>query len=497
MSAVSAIEVVVSTDRLQALVRLGPHVRSDSVSRDDLRAALVTAGVVLTPEVEARLDELVALLQSQAPAPEEYLVADNPPPGEPIDARLEWAEALKGRQRGQPACDGSVNHYDRNGVVGVQADEVIGRIVPSRPGRPAVDVRGQTLAAREPVEITVGANVELAEDGQTVRAGRAGHIVFQDDTLSVEEVFEVRQDVDFGTGNIDTGGDVVVRGSVMDLFRVRSGKNIEVDGFVYTAFLEAAGDILVRGGVHGHGKARLQAGGRIETKICGDAIFEVGGDFVFQRQCTNCCVRADRVVAPAGILMGGYCHARNTIEVQDIGSDAHVRVLVSVGVSAATVARIARMASDARERREGADKIRESLAPLVREMRRLSPEHRERVTELMFQADRAETEARQLDEQQEELARDTAPQVEPAVIVGGSLHRGVTIAISGRMTTLDSEIRGPVRIVARKTDGVTVLVATDTNSGNATVLPTRRLAADAEERLIEAVTLATREVAVA
>jgi hypothetical protein len=94
--------------------------------------------------------------------------------------------------------------------------------------------------------------------------------------------------------------------------------------------------------------------------------------------------------------------------------------------------------------------------------------------------------AKDLDRKREDLIRQAAPEGEASVLVSGRIYPGVTIVISGRSATINQEIRGPVRILERKIEGVTTLFAVDTISGSAVPLPTARFTAQAEKQAIEA-----------
>ncbi len=318
-----------------------------------------------------------------------------------------------------------VNYYDRHTVIAATAGQVIGRIIPARCGEPGVDVYGNSVAAKTPANIVLKGNVELAADGQTVTAACDGQVVLEENRLSITPVLEIRGDVDFSTGHIDSAGDVVVHGSVKDLFRVRTTKNLIVDSHVEAAHLEAGGDIAVRGGIHGHEKATLKAGRSLDARLCDGARIEVGDTFTVQKECINSEVRAqNKVQCPAGTIIGGHVWGRNSVEVQNLGSPAYVRTLVSAGVPVHVIEEAGRLQAEARKRQEAAGKIRETIGPLTQEMRRLSPEQRERATELMFKADELEQDVREMQQKGKDLLL-------AACAGGGTVRRGYRSGVYG------------------------------------------------------------------
>lgn len=483
MSTGSDAKVIVSADHLKAWVRLRVPQTSESVPRSLLLAAIEDARIAITPAVQTRLDELCQLLESESSPAGDLPLAEASPPTEPVDAVFEWDPSLRPGADSQNDQASRISHYDRNIIVSASAGQTVGRIVPAVEGQPGVDVHGQTIPpSRKALQITLGSNVSPASDGQSVVAACDGRVMLEDHKLSIASVLQVPGDVDFGTGNIDATGDVTVAGSVKDLFHVRTSKDIEVGQHVDGAQLEAGGDIIIRGGVHGRGKANIRASGRVVARICDSATIEAGHLFSVQKECINCCVRAGRIAAPAGTIIGGYVWARHGVEVLNLGSPACTRTFVAVGVPSSVMEEATQSMVLAKERLESAGLIREKIAPLLREMRRLSPQQRERATELMFEADQLEQEAKTLDQKREAMIRQAAPEGDAGVQFTGRLYPGTTIIISGRSTTVDVEMCGPGRIVERKIDNLTTLVLVNMASGHTHPLATGRFSAEAEAR---------------
>lgn len=474
-------KVIVSSDRLTAWMWVNVRAEISQVTRPRIAEAVEASRIVRTEAVNARVEELCALLESGTFPDGDFLLVQCPPPGESVDARFELDPSLKPQSADEAGK--RVSHYDRNTVISVRMGQIIGRIIPAQPGKPGVDVYGNPVGSRRPANIILKSYVDLDMDGQTVVTSSDGQLVLEDNCLSIVPVLEIPGDVDFGTGNIDSAGSVVVHGSVKDLFRVNVVKDLIVDGHVEAAALQVGGDITIHGGVHGHGKAIIKAGGSVETRLCDGAAIEVGNNFTIQKECISSSVRADRkVLCPAGSIIGGQVWARNGVEAENLGSPAHVSTCVSAGVPLNVIEEMSQLQVESRKRQESAGKIRESIAPLLREMKRLTPQHRERATELMFQADQFDLEVKQMLQKRDDLFRQASPEGDPYVLVSGRLHAGVTIIISGRTTVIAQDVRGPLRILERKIDGVTTLVMVDQISGSVRALQTGKLSSDAGPR---------------
>jgi len=480
----SPIQVVVAPDRLKAWVRCGAESEASEISRQMIVDAVREAKIAWNQGIEARVDDLFRALRSENPPTDDWLIAEGKEPVEPVDAQFEWAERFQ-TDREVSQTD-RVDHYERHGIITVAAGEVIGTISPAKQGEAGLDVYGNEVPVQgRPKEILLRDNVELDEDGQTVRATSDGIVHLEDNKLWVTPIIEIDGDVDFSIGNIDASSDVAIRGSVLDLFCVKTTKSITVGRDVEAATLEAAGDIEIHGGVQGREKAHFKAGGNVKVKICDAAKIEAGGDVVITKECINSTVRAGgKVLARSGTFIGGHVHARNGVEVHTIGSPANVRTLITLGTPTEVIEKAQEMQTEVKERTAAAEQIRMTVEPLLREMRRLSPQQKERATELIFQADQIEAGVEELKQQREQILKEHTPDGEPYVLIQGRIFPNVTVVISGRMTTIRSEFKGPLKILRRKVEGVTQLVLVDEISGSSSILKTTRSSTEAEKQAV-------------
>ena len=94
----------------------------------------------------------------------------------------------------------------------------------------------------------------VAEDGtKVIMQAEDGDKIF------VSDVYDVPDDVDNSTGDIEFNGSVVVHGNVRTGFCIKCGGNIEVYGVVEGADLDAGGDIILHRGVQGMSRCQIHA----------------------------------------------------------------------------------------------------------------------------------------------------------------------------------------------------------------------------------------------
>jgi len=181
-----------------------------------------------------------------------------------------------------------VDYYAQSRLATVSANDEVGVIKPSVAGVAGLDVYGKVLPARgEPCELSLGEGVRLGDDGKTVFANIAGLVVSRGHTVDVVDVVHIEGDVDFNTGSVDADTDIVITGTVRDLFTVKSSKSVSIGGAIEAAHVEAGKDIVVRGGVAGRDKGTVRAGGKVVCRFCDGMNVRAGGDLTITKEAVD------------------------------------------------------------------------------------------------------------------------------------------------------------------------------------------------------------------
>jgi len=202
--------------------------------------------------------------------------------------------------------------------------------------------------------------------------------------------------------------------------------------------VEAEGNIVVRGGVFGRGKAVIKAKGDVFLKFADQAIIEAGGNVVADESIINCKVMArGSVIAKGrkGVVIGGEVFAGDTVDVTHLGSDLGVITSVEVGLDPALREEYIQITN---ELAEFQNKLRdvtkgvELLKSMEEKLGALPEDKRElylRMTKAMFQikgqVERLKKRKEELEEKIEKVKK------EGKVIVRGVVYPGVRITIRG------------------------------------------------------------------
>lgn len=173
-------------------------------------------------------------------------------------------------------------------------------------------------------------------DKSVLRAAIDGAVDWVNGRVSVIDRLTISGDVGVGTGNIDFSGSVIIHGTVQDTFSVIAGKDVSIlspmgIGAVHQ-IISKNGDIYLRGGVYGHGKATIEAKGNIYAKHANDCVMRAGNEIHIGYYAMGSDLQAKVVMLDKdkGKLIGGQVIAESQVIAAYIGNAYERSTLVSV-----------------------------------------------------------------------------------------------------------------------------------------------------------------------
>ena len=327
----ASLEVEITEDNNQAYAVMIPPDGGAPLSEDDVVKALNDNGVVAGIDRDA-IRNMVTKNIYGIPV----LVAKAVPPQNGDNGYIEYKVDIK-KERGPVVNeDGTVNFHELGLIENVRKGQVLARIVPPTEGEDGQDVRGNVLKAKPgvPARLVKGKNTEVTEDNTMLVAMVDGQVSLTNGKLNVYPVYEVRGNVDNSTGNINFVGKVVVRGNVLTGFEIKAEGDIEVDGVVEGAKLEAVGNILLKRGAQGSGRGVLICQGSLVSRFIENCTVEAGGDIIADAimHCNISSRSSIELKGRKGLLVGGNTAARNEIRAVTIGSPMATTTVIEVGV---------------------------------------------------------------------------------------------------------------------------------------------------------------------
>lgn len=255
------------------------------------------------------------------------------------DAKLIYKFPLPSERMG-PKIDenGSVNYHDLSLIHNVKMGQLLAEKIPGDDGIPGTSVLGTELPAKKGKDIRLprGSNTVADEDELNLYATIDGHVTIVDNKVTVNPVLTISGDVDYSTGDIDFVGNICISGSVNSGFKVKSGGDIEIRGFIEAAEVTARGNIMVKGGITGCMKTLIKAEESIHAHFVENSRLDAGRDIIIREAIMQSYVKAGgsiKVSDRKALIVGGTIQSAREVEAKVIGSQLATQTIVEVGVN--------------------------------------------------------------------------------------------------------------------------------------------------------------------
>lgn len=378
-----------------------------------------------------------------------YIVARGQKPVDGEMAKLEYHFDVDQIKNFKPAekADGSVDFKDLHITHNVKADEVLVEKIPATEGIDGFNVLGGVLKARKGKDIRLpkGKNTVITEDGLSLIAMKDGQLIYDRDSITISELFIVEEDVDSSTGNIDFIGSVLVNGSVHTGFTIKAVGNIEVRGSVEDATLIAGGDIILKHGIQGGDKGRLEAKGSVIAKFIQSSNVEAGKDIIAEVVLHSkiSAGNAIKVDNGKGSIVGGEALATNFISTNIIGSPMSTATAIRMGISPSLYTQYKDLEKALSQKKEELNKISQSITFLMTKARtsEITPDKQHILEKLIHSK---ATVAKQYDEtlkEYQEIQETLTNAQNGAIKVKDIVYQGVKISIGNAVRYITEEAK--------------------------------------------------------
>ena len=363
----STCRVEISPDEMKATITITPPRQGGrNLEVPDVVQALRSHGVVLG-FLEDDIHE--ALLEDRYLQP--ILAAQGQPPKHGRDAYVDYKVKVKKEAVSfEEDVSGRVDFKEMNLVENVVVGQILAEKVPATRGVIGRTLSNRLVEARDGKEIQMkqGKGTILSEDGNKLIAEINGQVVYNRDRISVEPVYRVVGDVGPKTGNIMFLGSIVIGGNVLDNYEVKAVGNVEVQGAVQKAKVEAEGDIVVKQGIVGRKGALVESsGGSLIAKFIQSAEVHVAGDVLVQEHIMHSNVSSGGKIICNGRraqIVGGSIRATKEVRARSIGSQAYTATEIIVGTDPRILAQYEEMSGHIKEANTSHEKLKKTIATL-------------------------------------------------------------------------------------------------------------------------------------
>lgn len=232
--------------------------------------------------------------------------------------------------------DGSVDYYAMTRIVTVSQGEIIVRYHRAVQGANGINVCGSIRVGKIGRDLPPlkGKGFKLSEDRLIYTAIITGKIELSGNRITISNVLEIREDIDYLQGDILFKGDLMIYGNISSGKVVESEGSIVVRGHVEGATLRAGRDVILENGMQGAGKGSITCGGSISGKFF-EQVEMHARENITANTIMNCTMVAGNeiiVTGRRGILLGGSAYAGRKITASTIGNYANINTELVVGV---------------------------------------------------------------------------------------------------------------------------------------------------------------------
>lgn len=349
--------------------------------------------------------------------------------------------------------DGSVDFREINHIVTVEENQLLISYHQETNGKDGLKVTGERILARKGKKLVIhkGKNVFFDEGRSAFCAQEAGHVIYEQNRISVNPIYAVNGDVDFAVGNIKFDGTVSVTGDVLSGFEIEA-KNIVIWGIVRDAVLKAKNDINVKVGVKSTGKCILEAGRDIITGFMENTTATAGGSINIKNYCFNSKLFCDghiEVYSGDGIISGGEIHAFSYVRARKFGLEQGSAFKVFLGVKHNLNDQLESIMAD----KEKLERILKDTDEKIKKMVKLNPDVKKqpKLKQIITSRNLLYKKYQTIDEKTEQLIK-TSMHPMPYLRADENIYDGITMVFYGTSKTVTDET-GPAKFIFNKGSG--------------------------------------------
>ncbi len=444
--------VIIAGDKTKATLRIPSGCDRALLTKPLLIGLISGEGVEVT---EHTTTVIQAYIQDQPPEDQDITldIAFATPVVHGADGSVVWCveEVQDGDNQAQDNSNESdaVSHYGRCSFEMVQTGDIVGKVHAAESGQDGRDVTGATIIAKpgKDAKLTIDESIMKQADG-SLTAQRDGVLYREAAKAQIRKHIQIRDYVDFSTGNINFDGDITIDRGIRDCFVVKATGKIEVKGLIEAATVEAGKDLNVYGGFAGRERGHVRIGGCLRGKYLDNVCGHVKQDLCIDREVINCELTIDgKIASTHGSIIGGTLTPTGEVVIGTLGSGADVITEVVIG-SVPTLEPFARKLSLIVEQlTDDMDKLNEEQDSINNNSAkgRMTAMDKERQTEILFEQSIVNTTLdkarRTLDRVQNKINKRRSVEVTVHKIV----YPGVTFMLDERSYKITREIAGSTR----------------------------------------------------
>jgi uncharacterized protein (DUF342 family) len=466
-------EIELGPDSLTVALVLTGTRPVEEITKAHIVAVLEGRGIIVKPSDDDRIARLVQRLHGGHPPHDDMIIVKGRPPvhGRPgrfIDLVSGPKLRVGQRSKARPGVEEQLRV--------VHAGQPLLKIVLPNGGKPGVDVFGREVQCRpgRPIKLQPGLNVEMAEDGRTLRATAGGRFEVSDNVAAIHPQLTIRNDEDLPEGLIRFDGDVYIDKDVDEHVHLKARQTIVITGSVEGATVQTPRSIMIGGGILGRREGLVDAGRNVCCQFVNNARVRAGGDVTIANYCYDSELRCEgRLLMQDAVLSGGRVSAGGGAVVDVIGTKMHRETVVAVGIDEQFMADLVELEAVIQNGDRLLEEMIHDYEPYARQERTLRGVERRTAVRMKRQILEMRTSMADTRNLKVRMRRLHDQRAAVRLVVRKSIAAGVELQFEEALVMLRRPVEGPVTIEVRHEAGGPVIVAMSHETNQAQALDSR------------------------
>lgn len=264
------------------------------------------------------------------------LIAEGIPPIDGKDGYVKYFFDTEKKRSPKILENGTVDYRELDIINNVTAGQILAEVVYPAEGKTGKKVTGEKIPYKKGKnpKIEYGKNVRLLDNNKFLIAEKNGLVTFINGKMVVLDVYKV-DNVDNTVGNIYFDGTVIVKGNVLNGFKIKAAGDVQVNGVIEGGYVENSGDVIVKQGIQGYNKHVIKSDGNIFSKFIENAIItsekNINADAIIYSVVS--CKGSIEVKGKRGLILGGVIRAGKEITAVTVGSIMCTSTVLEIGIS--------------------------------------------------------------------------------------------------------------------------------------------------------------------
>lgn len=228
--------------------------------------------------------------------------------------------------------EGKADFSDMNFIFEIEKDAWLGEKIPRSNGLSGKTVLGEEIPAKAGKDLILkydsNSVYEVVENGKNIiRAKLSGVLDDSQGKVRILQNLMINSDVGVETGDLEFAGSIAIKGTILPGYTVRATGDISItatDGVSGAKLIESLnGDVFIQGGIFGHSKTIIRAGGNVFIKHANEATIEAEEDIFIEAYSigSNLTAKRIRLDEHKGKIIGGTVIATQSIHTAVSGNN--------------------------------------------------------------------------------------------------------------------------------------------------------------------------------